>query len=318
MTGSLTDVPGIRVGHATDLERITGCTAILCPGGAVGGVEIRGWASGVAGLDLLDPRHLAERIHGVVLAGGSAFGLEAISGVMAVLEAEGIGFQTGPTVVPLVAGAILFDLAIGDPRARPDRAMGEQAARAAGTGPVAEGSVGAGTGATVGKLYGLARAMKGGIGCASLRVGEAVVGALVAVNALGDVRDPDSGRLLAGTRESPDGRGLLDTARALREGAPPPAFRGGHTTIGVVATDARLTKPQAAALAGLAHLGLARTLSPPHTTVDGDALFALSTGEREIPLDHLGLAAAEVVARAVVRAITTATSLGGVPAWRDA
>ena len=317
MTGSLTDVPGLRVGHATDLEKITGCTAILCPGGAVGGVEIRGWASGVAGLDLLDPRHLTERIHGVVLAGGSAFGLEAIAGVMAALEAEGIGFPTGPAVVPLVAGAILFDLALGDPRARPDRAMGERAARAATAGPVAEGSVGAGTGATVGKLYGLARAMKGGIGSASLRADEAVVGALVAVNAFGDVRDPESGRLLAGTRASPGSRDLVDTARALREGAPPPAFRGLHTTIGVVATDARLTKPQAAVLAGLAHLGLARTLSPPHTTVDGDTLFALSTGEREVPLDRLGLAAQEAVARAVVRAVTTATSLGGVPACRD-
>lgn len=318
MNGTLTDVPGLRVGHATDLEGITGCTAILCPDGAVGGVEIRGWASGVTGLDLLDPRHLTERIHGVVLAGGSAFGLEAISGVMAVLEAEGIGFPTGSAVVPLVAGAILFDLGIGDPRARPDRTMGERAARAAGTDPVAEGSVGAGTGATVGKLYGMARAMKGGVGSASLRVGDAVVGALVAVNALGDVRDPESGKLLAGTRAAPTSRELLDTARALREGALPPAFRGHHTTIGVVATNARLTKPQAALLAGLAHLGLARTLSPPHTTVDGDTLFALSTGEREVPLDQLALAAQEVVARAVVRAVTTATSLGGVPAWRDA
>lgn len=317
MNGSLTDVPGLRVGHATDLEGITGCTAILCPDGAVGGVEIRGWAAGVAGLDLLDPRHLAERIHGVVLAGGSAFGLEAIAGVMAVLEAEGIGFPTGPTVVPQVAGAILFDLGIGDPRARPDRTMGERAARAATPGPVAEGSVGAGTGATVGKLYGMARAMKGGIGSASLKVGEAVVGALVAVNALGDVRDPESGKLLAGTRTAPDQRELVDTARALREGAPPPAFRGRHTTIGVVATDARLSKAQAAALAGLAHLGLARVLSPPHTTVDGDTLFALSTGRQEVPLDHLALAAQDVVARAVVRAATTATSLGGVPAWRD-
>ena len=318
MTGSLTDVPGVRVGHATDLEGITGCTAILCPGGAVGGVEIRGWASGVAGLDLLDPRHLTERIHGVVLAGGSAFGLEAIAGVMALLEAEGVGLPTGPAVVPLVAGAILFDLALGDPRARPDRAMGERAARAATAGPVAEGSVGAGTGATVGKLYGMARAMKGGIGGASLRAGEAVVGALVAVNAFGDVRDPESGRLLAGTRASPSSRDLLDTARALREGAPPPAFRGLHTTIGVVATDARLTKAQAATLAGLAHLGLARTLSPPHTTVDGDTLFALSTGEHEVPLDLLGLAAQEAVTQAIVRAVTTATHLGGIPAFRDA
>jgi L-aminopeptidase/D-esterase-like protein len=196
--------------------------------------------------------------------------------------------------------------------------MGARAAAAAAAGPVEEGSVGAGTGATVGKLFGRARAMKGGLGTASRRVGAVQVGALVAVNAFGDVRDPATGALVAGARGAPEGRALVDTARALREGAPPPAFRGTHTTIGVVATDARLTKAEAARLAGLAHLGLAAALSPPHTTVDGDALFALSTGDAvTVPLDPLGLAAADCVAEAVVRAVRAAASLGGVPAWRD-
>jgi len=316
LAGGLTDVAGLLVGHATDPVGVTGCTAVLCPEGAVAGVEVRGWASGVFGLDLLDPRHLAERIHAVVLAGGSAFGLEAIFGVMAHLEARGIGLPTPAGVVPLVAGAILYDLGLGDPRARPDRAMGQRAAAAAGR-TIDEGSVGAGTGASVGKLFGLARAMKGGVGTASRRVGAATVGALAAVNALGDVRDPETGALVAGARDAPDGRRLVDTARALRGGAPPPGFRG-HTTIGLVATDARLTKIDATRLAGLAHLGLAATLSPPHTTVDGDTLFCLSTGTATtVSLDVLGLAAADCVAEAVVRGVRAATSLGGPPAWRD-
>jgi L-aminopeptidase/D-esterase-like protein len=315
--GGITDVPGILLGHATDAVGLTGCTAILCPGGAVAGVEIRGWASGVAGLDLLDPRHLTERIHGVVLAGGSAFGLEALFGVMAHLEAEGVGFLTPHGVVPLVAGAILYDLGLGDPRARPDRAMGQRAAAAASAGPVAEGSVGAGTGAAVGKVFGLARATKGGLGTASRRVGAATVGAVVAVNAVGDVRDPATGTLIAGTRDAPDGRRLTDSARALRAGAAPGGFPRTHTTIGAVATDARLTKAEAGRLAGLAHLGLAAALSPPSTTLDGDTLFGLSTGAVAGSLDALGLAAADCVAEAVVRAVRAATSLGGLPAARD-
>jgi L-aminopeptidase/D-esterase-like protein len=314
----LTDVPGLLVGHASDPVGVTGCTAILCPDGAVAGVEVRGWASGLFGLDLLDPRHLAERIHAVVLSGGSAFGLETVFGVMAHLEARGVGFPTPAGVVPLVAGAILYDLGLGDRRARPDRVMGERAAAAATAGPVAEGSVGAGTGASVGKLFGRARAMKGGIGTASRRAGAATVAALVAVNALGDVRDPATGALLAGARDAPDGHRLTDTAQALRAGAPPPGFSGTHTTIGVVATDARLTKIEAGRLAGLAHLGLAATLSPPHTTVDGDSLLCLSTGAvATVALDVLGLAAADCVAEAVVRGVRAATSLGGVPAWQD-
>ncbi len=318
MPGGLTDVRGLLVGHATDAVGVTGCTAVLCPEGAVAGVEVRGWASGVIGLDLLDPRHLAERIHAIVLAGGSAFGLEAVFGVMAHLEGRGIGFPTPAGIVPLVAGAILYDLGLGDRRARPDRAMGQRAAAAASTAAVDEGSVGAGTGASVGKLFGLARAMKGGIGTASRSIGGARVAALVAVNAVGDVRDPATGELLAGARDAAGGSRLVDAVQALRAGAVVPGFRAGNTTIGVVATDARLTKTEAGRLAALAHLGLAAVLSPPHTTVDGDTLFCLSTGAADpVPLDVLGVAAADCVAEAVARGVRAATSLGGLPAWRD-
>lgn len=313
----ITDVPGIKVGHATDQGALTGCTVILCDREATGGVEIRGWATGVWGLDFLDPRHLVPTLNGVVLSGGSAFGLESIFGVMRYLEERGIGLRAGPTVVPHVAGAILFDLNVGDHRIRPDRAMGYQASLNAKAGPVEEGNVGAGTGATVGKLFGGERAMRGGLGTASVKIGELVVGALVAVNALGDVKDPETGHLLAGARDSAGGRTLVDTARALREGAALPGFAAKNTTIGVVATNARLTKPEAAKAAQLGMLGFARALSPPHTAVDGDVLFCLSVGDVPADLTQVGLASANAVARAIARAVTAATPLPGLPASRD-
>jgi L-aminopeptidase/D-esterase-like protein len=319
--GGLTAVAGVLVGHAADPVGRTGCTAVLCPAGAVAAVEIRGGASGLLGVDLLEPGHLATRIHGVVLAGGSAFGLEACFGVMAHLEARGIGLPTPAGLVPLVVGAILYDLAVGPPGVRPDRAMGERAAAAATSGPVPEGSVGAGAGASVGKAFGLARAMKGGLGTASRRVAAATVGALVAVNAFGDVRDPATGRLLAGARDAPDGRRLVDTAGALRAGRVTPGFRQSHTTIGVVATDATLDGAAARRVAALALLGFAAALSPPHLTVDGDALFCVATGSlgraETPPVDALGLAAGECVAEAIVRAVRTATGVDGLPAWGD-
>ena len=226
--------------------------------------------------------------------------------------------MAGPTVVPHVAGAILFDLAVGDSRARPTRAMGYRACLSAASGPVEEGNVGAGTGATVGKLLGIRHAMKGGIGSASVRVGGVVVGALVAVNALGDVRDPETGHLLAGTRNAPDGRGLFDTATALARGAQLQGFAAPqHTTIGVVATTGQLSKPEATKVAQLGMLGFARALSPPHTAVDGDALFCLSVGDVPADLTTVGLAAADAVAQAIARAIKAATSLPGFPAWKD-
>ena len=315
--GSIVDVPGIRVGHVTDAVGLTGCTAVLCETPAVGGVTLRGWANGVHGLEFLDPRHLVPTLDGVVLAGGSAYGLEAVWGVMRYLEDKGIGFRAGPTVVPHVAGAILFDLSVGDMRARPTREMGYAAAANATPSAPEEGSVGAGTGATVGKLYRLGHAMRGGIGSVSLGTGDAIVGALVAVNAAGDVRDPETGALLAGARNAPDGRRLIDTARALRAGATLPGFAPENTTIGVVATNARLSKAEATKVAELAMTGFARALSPPHTAVDGDTLFTLSIGDVRTDVTAIGLAAADAVARAIARAVLAATSLPTIPAARD-
>ena len=310
-------IPGLRVGHVTDTVGLTGCTVILSDVPAVGGVEIRGWAAGVHGLDFLDPRHLVPTLDGIVLAGGSAFGLEAIWGVMRYLEERGVGFPTSQTVVPHVAGAILYDLGLGDPTARPDRAMGHRAAAAARPGPVAEGNVGAGTGASVGKLHGIARATKGGLGCAVVERDGVHVGALMAVNAVGDVRDPDTGRLIAGARDAADGRRLIDTGAALAAGARPPAFRPTNTTIGLVATTASLDKAGAARLARLAMDGFTRALSPPHLTTDGDALFCLSVGTARADVDALGQEAADLVAHAIARAVRAAAAAGGLPAARD-
>jgi len=310
-------IPGLRVGHVTDAVGLTGCTVILSDAPAVGGVEIRGWAAGVHGLDFLDPRHLVPTLDGVVLAGGSAYGLEAIWGVMRYLEERGVGFPTSQTVVPHVAGAILYDLGLGDPTARPDRAMGHRAAAAARPGPVAEGNVGAGTGASVGKLHGIARATKGGLGCAVLERGGVHLGALMAVNAVGDVRDPDTGGLIAGARDATDGRRLIDTGAALAAGARPPAFRPVNTTIGLVATTASLDKVAATRVARLAMDGFTRALSPPHLNTDGDTLFCLSVGTARADVDVLGREAADLVAHAIARAVLAATAAGGLPAARD-
>jgi L-aminopeptidase/D-esterase-like protein len=284
---------------------------------AVGGVEIRGWAAGVHGLEFLDPRHLVPTVDGVVLAGGSAYGLAAIWGVMDYLEERGIGFPVSRTVVPHVAGAILFDLGVGDHRVRPDRAMGRAAASAAAAGAPPEGNVGAGTGATVGKLHRIERAMRGGLGCAVVDGGGFVAGAIMAVNAVGDVRDPEDGRLVAGAREAPDGHRLVDTAAALAAGAPPPVFRPANTTIGCVVTDARLTKAEAAWVAALGMDGYALALSPPHLATDGDTLFCLSVGERDADPAAVGKVAAQAVARAIVRGVRAAVGLPGLPAARD-
>jgi len=309
----------VRVGHATDLAGLTGVTVVLCDRPAVAGAELRGGANDVVGLDYLDPRHLVPTVEGVVLGGGSRFGGESIWGVMRWLEARGRGFAAGPTVVPHVPGAFIFDLNVGDGRARPTREMGMEAAASAAAGPVAEGNVGAGTGASVGKVHRIARAMRGGLGSASRRLGEVVVGAVVVVNAVGDVRDPETGALIAGAREAPDSLRLVDSASALLAGgrALERFAAPEHTTIGAVATNARLSKPEAAKLASLAMLGFARALSPPHTAFDGDTLFALSVGNVPADITRLGLAAAEAVADAIVRGVRAATSLPGLPAARD-
>lgn len=322
--GAITDVPGIRVGHFTETRRPTGCTVILTEDGATAGVDVRGAAPGTRETDLLSPTNLVEQVHAVLLSGGSAFGLDAAGGVVRWLEERGIGFPAGPARVPIVPAAILFDLAVGDHRIRPDAAAGFQACEAASTSAPAEGSVGAGTGATVGKFYGMARAMKGGIGTAAVKVGGITVGAIVAVNAVGDVIDPSSGRVVAGTR-SADGRKRLGLTRAMLAGEIPPSLQPGMaTTIGVIATDAVLTKAQAQKIAQMGHDGLARTIDPVHTMYDGDTLFALGTGKSKLTgnVNALGAIAAAVTAAAVLRAVTRAVAWEGanlppVPAARD-
>lgn len=322
--GAITDVAPLKVGHFTDPRRPTGCSVVLCEAGATCGVDVRGAAPGTRETDLLRPDNLVEQVHAVMLAGGSAFGLDAAGGVMRWLEQQGHGFPVGPARVPIVPAAVLFDLLVGDHRIRPDAAAGFAACAAASRHPPAQGNVGAGAGATLGKLFGIAHSMKGGIGSASLRAGRYTLGALVAVNALGDVRDPASGRLLAGSR-SADGHRLRDAAARLAAGdLPAGALAGMATTLGIVATDATLTKAQANKLATMAHDGLARSISPVHTMTDGDTLFAMGTGQVEgaADLTVLGALAAEVTARAVVNAVLSAHGLTlpdgqHLPAARD-
>ncbi|GAB3646720.1 P1 family peptidase [Ramlibacter alkalitolerans] len=311
MISSITDVAGIEVGHCTDARRPTGCTVVLARGSAVAGVDVRGAAPGTRETDLLHPAHTVERVHAVLLSGGSAWGLDAAGGVMRWLDEQGIGLEVGPARVPLVPAAVLFDLPVGDHRIRPDAAAGYAACQAASRQAPQEGNVGAGAGATVGKVFGLQRAMKGGIGTASITVDGVTVGAIVACNALGDVIDPDTGAVLAGAR-SADGLHLLDARRALLRGEVARSVMAGtNTTIGVIATDAVITKAQAARLASVGHDGLARTINPAHTMFDGDTLFALGTGEsgRSPGLLALATMAAEACALAVVRAVRAARGI---------
>lgn len=323
-TNAITDVRGIEVGHAQDHVGLTGCTVILCRRGAVGGVDVRGGAPGTRETDLLDPVNLVEKVHAVVLSGGSAFGLDAASGVMKYLEEQKIGFNTGAAKVPIVPSAILYDLNIGRADVRPDAAMGYRAASSASSESPAEGNVGVGTGASVGKMFGANLAMKSGVGSASMKIGGGVtVGALVAVNAWGDVVDPNTNEIIAGLRSGkvgplrvggkdrfadtlmmmtkPLGRSLLGLASRT------------NTVIGVVATNAKLTKAQATKVAQMAQDGIARAVRPAHTMLDGDVLFALSTGARKADVSTVGAFAAEVVVEAILRATKTAGAAGGLP-----
>jgi L-aminopeptidase/D-esterase-like protein len=309
----LTDIAGIRVGHVSDYDALTGCTVILCDGGAVGGVDIRGAATGTEEMDALRPEHVTDRVHAVVLAGGSAFGLEAASGVRRFLEHRGVGFQTGAAVVPIVPCAILYDLAIGKPNVRPTREMGEAAAAAATSEAIKPGAVGAGTGATVGKIFGMPQAMKSGIGSVTVSLTDSVhVSALVAVNCFGDVRDPGTGQLIAGARRARDSMELANTEAAMKSGAHRDWGRQ-NTTLAVVATNARLSKVGATRLAEMANLGMARTIYPVNTSFDGDLCIALSLGTETAELNTLGVAAAEAVAKSILLAVRLAPSLGGVP-----
>jgi L-aminopeptidase/D-esterase-like protein len=318
--GSITDVGGIRVGHSTDTRRPTGCTVVIFGKPAVAGVDVRGPAPGTRETDLLNPIDTVQQVNAILLSGGSAFGLDAASGVMRYLEEHRLGFRSGPIVVPIVPAAILFDLKIGDPKIRPDAQSGYAACQSASDENISEGNVGAGAGATVGKLFGMHSAMKGGIGTASLKIGQTglIVGAIVAVNAVGDVLEPKTGNILAGAR-NPEGNGfrnsMVQIIAARREEARP----GENSIIGVVATNAALNKAQATRMAQMAHDGVARTVNPAHTDFDGDTLFAVSTGMSHIEADltTVGSVAAEVVARAVLHAVRAATGIAGYPSHRD-
>jgi len=317
----ITQVPGIRVGHFTLPSGLTGCTVVLADGeGAIGGVAQRGGAPGTRETDLLDPTNLVERVNAIVLSGGSAFGLDVGTGVMKFLEEKNVGYKTNAGVVPIVPAAVIFDLPfIGTSKARPTADCGYKAAAAATSASVAEGNVGAGAGATIGKIGGGRTAMKAGIGSAAIALPNGlVIGALVAVNAVGDVIDPGNGAVVAGARDA-SGK-LADARKVLRAGAvttpPRPAE---NTTIGVVATNAKLTKAQAARLALMADDGLARALFPSHTLGDGDTIFALATGgwTGTADVSTVGALAADVMAEAIVRAAVMAKSAGGLPAAAD-
>ena len=308
---SIADVAGLEIGHFTDSRRPTGCTVVIARNGAIAGVDVRGAAPGTRETDLLGPTNLVDSVHAIVLAGGSAWGLEAATGVVRWLEQQGIGMRVGPACLPLVPAAVLFDLLVGDSSVRPDAEAGFRACQAATRDAPAQGNVGAGAGAAVGKIFGIERAMKGGIGTASLTVDGVTVAALIACNAVGDVIDPDTAKVICGAR-TVDGLHLLDSRRALLAGhAPRPLLTGTNTTIGVIATDAVITKVQATRLAQMGHDGLARSINPVHTMFDGDTLFSLGTGAsgRSLGMMALGTLAAEVTAMAVVRAVRAARGI---------
>ncbi len=322
MHNTITDVEGIEVGHWTNLEAATGCTVILCRQGAVGGVDVRGSAPGTRETDLLHPVKLVQRANAVLLTGGSAYGLDAASGVMRWLEERGIGLNVGVGVVPIVPAAVLFDLTVGRFDVRPGPEAGYAACQAATDGPVDEGCVGAGTGATVGSLFGPIFTTKGGLGTAARRIADQVtVGALVAVNAFGDVVDPGTGEIVAGARQ-PEGGGFVNTIEWLH-GDWTQSTLGlfpTSTTLAVVATDAVLSKEGANKMAQMAHDGLAQSIRPVHNLFEGDTIFALATGRRKganVNVSVVGAVAASVLAEAVLRAVRQATTLAGVPAARD-
>lgn len=324
LNNAITDIPGIKVGHAQDEQALTGCTVVLCEQGAIGGVDQRGGAPGTRETDAMHPMHLVNEVHAVVLAGGSAFGLDAATGAVRYLEERGVGFDVRVARVPIVPAAILFDLGIGSSDVRPDAEMGYQACLNASTDPPQEGNIGAGTGATVGKILGLGGAMKSGIGTSSREIGRGIlVGAIAAVNVFGDVIDPQTGQIIAGARVLQKGpvkigKGpyFADTLCVMESlvGRTVLGFMSrGNTAIGIVATNAKLTKEEVTKVAQMAQDGLARTVKPAHTMLDGDTIFALAKGERKADVNIVGAFAAEVFAQAVVRAVKMAKPAAGLP-----
>lgn len=315
MFGNITDVPGVKVGHAEDREGITGCSVILVEDGAVCGVDVRGSAPGTRETDALDPINEIQQVHGICLAGGSAFGLDVATGVMHYLEEQGVGVDAGVTKIPIVPSAVLFDLFIGDAHIRPSAQMGYEAAKNAKIGAFVNGNIGAGYGATVGKLAGPQFCMKGGLGSSSLVGKEGlIVGAMVAVNAVGDVKDPTTRTTIAGARNRATGQ-WLDSCSYLEEHGQSQALAGTNTTIGVVAMNAKLTKAEAKKIAQLAQNALARTIYPVHTMLDGDTIFVLGTGQQTYPVDYIGHLATKVVEEAIIAGVKGATQLEDVASY---
>jgi L-aminopeptidase/D-esterase-like protein len=314
----ITRVPGFQVGHAHDLQNITGCTVILCPPGTVGGADVRGSAAGTRQMDALNCLHIVEEVQGVCIAGGSAFGLDAAGGVLKYLEERGQGFDVGITRVPIVPTAVIYDLSVGNCRVRPDQAMGYAACRAATGHPQGDGCVGAGVGATVGKLLGVTQATKGGLGTSFLTGPQGLqVGALAVVNAFGDVVDPATGAILAGARRSPDSFEFADTALMLRQGFVRRQFGELNTTIGVVTVNAILSRGQAQKIAQMGHNALARCIRPVHTLFDGDVVYVLARPQVSADLHVVGLLAQAALEQAILSAVTSAQGLGGLPSYRD-
>jgi L-aminopeptidase/D-esterase-like protein len=313
----ITDIRGIQIGHAHNLDGATGCTVVICEAGAVGGVDVRGGSPGTRETDLLNPVNAVERIHGVLLTGGSAFGLDAAAGVMQYLEEKNVGHETTIMKVPIVCGAVLFDLGIGTHLIRPDKGMGYEACMNADTRHCPEGTVGAGTGATVGKIFGAGRCMKGGLGTFSVQAGPLKVGAIAAVNCLGDVVDSRDGTLLAGALDE-GMETLVGTEDAiLSQVGAGENHLGQNTTIGVVVTNARLTKPHCAKVASMAHNGYARTIRPAHSMYDGDTIFCMATSQVDADVNVVGLLSARAMAEAVIRGVKKATPLHGVKCYED-
>ena len=317
MLNSITDVKGIKVGHASDFKGYTGCTVILCEDGATCGINIRGSASGTRQVDALGINHIVEHVHAILLSGGSSFGLDAATGVSRYLEEKGVGFDVGPTKIPIVPTAVIFDILFGDPKARPTLELGYEACMNAGD-TVEEGSVGVGTGAAVGKIFELSRAMKGGVGTSSVVMPDGlVVASLVVVNAFGDIIDNVTGKIIAGARVAPDSLEFANTVESIKKGAVKKQFGLVNTTLGVVATNAKFNKKEITKVAQIAQGGLIKTINPVHTTFDGDLVFALATGVYEADINLVGVLGEFVIAEAIKRAVKKADGFGIVPAFRD-
>jgi len=317
MLNSITDVKGLKVGHASDYKGYTGCTVILCEGGATCGIDIRGSASGTRQVDALSMNHIVEHVHAILLSGGSSFGLDAATGVMRYLEEKGIGFDVGPAKIPIAPTAVIFDIFFGDPKARPTPELGYEACLNARD-TVEEGSIGVGTGAAVGKIFEISRAMKGGVGTSSIVLPDGlVVASLVVVNAFGDIIDNVTGKIIAGARVAPDSLEFANTVESIKKGAVKKQFGLVNTTLGVVATNAKFSKKEVTKVAQMAQGGLIKTISPVHTTFDGDLVFALATGEFEADLNLVGVLGEFVIAEAIKRAVKKADGFGILPAFKD-